>query len=93
MIAKVPKFRARLKDGVQEVEGVYFAYPSTMHCVAEDGPVEMKHCLCIYRTMDWGLPTQAYLAEIDTGTLIKIGEEEVCCSENGGTEDAGPSPD
>lgn len=67
-------FRGKRLDNREWVEGFYYKMPETIYCFEEDyqrNSVPVHHYIVFSRMMDWGLPNEARMVEIDSKTLCQ----------------------
>lgn len=73
-VKKPSKYKAKALRNNYWYEGYYFEMPETTYCFVEDGEPEIRHFLVYHQMIDWGLPNDIKVIEIDVSTLKEITE-------------------
>lgn len=69
---KPNKYKAKIKNSNNWVEGYYFEMPETTYCFVEDGEPNTKYYIVYHTMTDWNLPNDVRMIEIDPKTLEEI---------------------
>lgn len=77
LINKPCRYKAKLKNRDTWVTGYYFEMKETTYCFTSDyenHPVPTHYYLICEHMIDWGLPNEARMYEIDETTLKRVVE-------------------